>query len=225
MRILYIEDDPFLQAVIAKRLQEEGYAVDSCTDGEDGYAYASGQEYDCVILDIMLPKRSGIDVLRRLRAEGSRVNILLLTAKDSVEDRVLGLNAGADDYLIKPFAFDELLARVRTLMRRGGERRDDRLVCEDLVMHVSEHTVTRAGDHMDLTTKEFALLEYLLRNAGLVLTRAQISDHVWNNEFTYDSNIVDVYIRYLRNKMDKPYPRKLIQTVRGIGYVLRKEPC
>lgn len=223
MRLLLIEDDASLQNIIAKRLKAEGYTVDSCTDGESGYDYASGLEYDCVILDIMLPKLSGLEVLKRLRSEGNKSNILLLTAKDSIEDRVAGLNAGADDYLVKPFAFDELLARIRTIMRRTGESRDNLLALEDLLMDVSEHTVTRAGQRIELTSKEYALLEYLMRNQGRVLTRTQLSDHVWNNEFEYDSNIVDVYIRYLRNKIDKAYERKLLQTVRGVGYSLRFE--
>lgn len=223
MRLLLIEDDTALQDIISKRLKAEGYSVDSCLDGESGYDYASGLEYDCVILDIMLPKLSGLEVLKRLRSEGNKSNILLLTAKDSLEDRVAGLNAGADDYLVKPFAFEELLARIRTIMRRTGENRDNLLVLEDLLMNVSEHTVTRAGQRIDLTSKEYALLEYLMRNQGRVLTRTQISDHVWNNEFEYDSNIVDVYIRYLRNKIDKAYAQKLLQTVRGVGYSLRCE--
>ena len=221
MRLLLIEDDASLQDIITKRLKTEGYTVDSCTDGESGYDWAAGLEYDCVILDIMLPKVNGLDVLKRLRTEGNKSYILLLTAKDSIEDRVAGLNAGADDYLVKPFAFEELLARIRTLMRRQGDNRDNLLTLEDLSMNVSEHTVIRAGEKIDLTFREYALLEYLMRNQGQTLTRTQISDHVWNNEFEYDSNIVDVYIRYLRNKIDKSHTRKLIQTVRGVGYVLR----
>ncbi|SEU10540.1 DNA-binding response regulator, OmpR family, contains REC and winged-helix (wHTH) domain [Lacrimispora sphenoides] len=221
MRLLLIEDDASLRDIIAKRLKAEGYTVDSCTDGESGYDYASGLEYDCVILDIMLPKLSGLEVLKRLRSEGNKSNILLLTAKDSIEDRVAGLNAGADDYLVKPFAFEELLARIRTIMRRTGESRDNLLALEDLLMDVNEHSVTRAGKRIELTSKEYALLEYLMRNQGRVLTRTQLSDHVWNNEFEYDSNIVDVYIRYLRNKIDKAYGLKLLQTIRGVGYSLR----
>lgn len=223
MRLLLIEDDTSLQNIISKRLKAEGYTVDSCTDGESGYDYASELEYDCVILDIMLPKLSGLEVLKRLRSKGNKSNILLLTSKDSIEDRVSGLNAGADDYLVKPFAFEELLARIRTIMRRTGESRDNLLALEDLLMNVSEHAVTRAGQRIDLTSKEYALLEYLMCNQGRVLTRTQIADHVWNNEFEYDSNIVDVYIRYLRNKIDKAYGRKLLQTVRGVGYSLRCE--
>lgn len=171
----------------------------------------------------MLPKLNGIELMKKLRAKGNKSNILILTAKDSIEDRVLGLNAGADDYLVKPFAFDELLARIRVLMRRQGEIKDNILKLEDLVMNVSEHQVTRDGKSILLTSKEYSLLEYLMRNQGRILTRSQISDHVWNNEFEYDSNIVDVYIRYLRGKIDKGYDIKLIHTIRGFGYVMRYE--
>lgn len=164
---------------------------------------------------------SGLDLLKKLRSEGNRDPILLLTAKDSVEDRVEGLNSGADDYLIKPFAFEELLARIRSLMRRQSENKDNRLELEDLNMDIDEHTVERAGNRISLTSKEYSLLEYLMRNQNRVLTRTQISGHVWNNEFEYDSNIVDVYIRYLRNKIDKNHDTKLIQTVRGVGYSMR----
>lgn len=221
MRILVVEDDISLQNVITKRLRGEGYAVDSCFDGADGFDYADGMEYDCIILDLMLPKINGIELMKKLRNKGNKSNILILTAKDGIEDRVLGLDAGADDYLVKPFAFDELLARIRVLMRRQGEIKDNILTLEDLVMNVSEHLVTRGGKSISLTSKEYALLEYLMRNQGKVLTRTQISDHVWNFKFEYDSNIVDVYIRYLRGKIDKKYDVKLIHTIRGFGYVMR----
>ena len=223
MRILVIEDDIALQNIITKRLGREGFTVDSCFDGEAGLDYAEGIDYDCIILDLMLPKLNGIELMKRLRAKGNKSNILILTAKDSIEDRVLGLNAGADDYLVKPFAFDELLARIRVLMRRQGEIKDDVLVLEDLQLNVNEHLVTRGGENILVTSKEYALLEYLMRNQGHILTRAQIADHVWNNEFEYDSNIVDVYIRYLRGKIDKGFDIKLIHTIRGFGYVMRCE--
>lgn len=223
MKILVIEDDASLQSIITKRLHTEGYEVDSCLDGQAGYDYADGIDYDCIILDLMLPKLNGIDLMKKLRAKGNKSNILILTAKDSIEDRVLGLNVGADDYLVKPFAFDELLARIRVLMRRQGEIKDNILKLEDLEMNVDEHQVTRDGKSILLTSKEYSLLEYLMRNQGRILTRSQISDHVWNNEFEYDSNIVDVYIRYLRGKIDKGYDIKLIHTIRGFGYVMRYE--
>lgn len=223
LKILVIEDDISLQNIITKRLITEGYQVDSCFDGQTGYEYADGIDYDCIILDLMLPKLNGIELMKNLRAKGNKSNILILTAKDSIEDRVRGLNAGADDYLVKPFAFDELLARVRVLMRRQGEVKDNILKLEDLQMNVSEHLVTRGNKNIQLTSKEYALLEYLLRNQGRILTRTQIADHVWKNEFEYDSNIVDVYIRYLRGKVDKDFDKKLIHTIRGFGYIMRYE--
>jgi DNA-binding response OmpR family regulator len=223
MKILVIEDDISLQNIITKRLHTEGFEVDSCLDGQEGYDYADGIDYDCIVLDLMLPKLNGIEVMKKLRAKGNKSNILILTAKDSIEDRVRGLNAGADDYLVKPFAFDELLARIRVLMRRQGEIKDNILILEDLKMNVDEHWVTRGEKNILLTSKEYSLLEYLMRNQGRILTRTQISDHVWNNEFEYDSNIVDVYIRYLRGKIDKDFDVKLIHTIRGFGYVMRCE--
>ena len=223
LKILVIEDDISLQNIITKRLLTEGYQVDGCFDGQTGYEYADGIDYDCIILDLMLPKLNGIELMKNLRAKGNKSNILILTAKDSIEDRVRGLNAGADDYLVKPFAFDELLARVRVLMRRQGEVKDNILKLEDLQMNVSEHLVTKGNRNIQLTSKEYALLEYLLRNQGRILTRTQIADHVWKNEFDYDSNIVDVYIRYLRGKVDKDFDKKLIHTIRGFGYIMRYE--
>ncbi len=223
MKILVIEDDDSLQNIITKRLHSEGFEVDNCSDGESGFDYADALEYDCIILDLMLPKLNGIELMKKLRARGNKTNILILTARDSIEDRVKGLNAGADDYLVKPFAFDELLARIRVLMRRQSEIKDNVLTLEDLTMNVDEHIVTRSGQSIQLTSKEYALLEYLLRNQGRILTRAQITDHVWNNEFEYDSNVVDVYIRYLRGKIDKKFEIKLIHTIRGFGYVMRHE--
>ena len=221
MRVLVIEDDAALNGILAKRLAEEGHSVDCCFDGRDGLDYAEAADYDCIVLDWMLPKMDGLTLLRRLRGGGNHANVLLLTAKDSIEDRVAGLDAGADDYLVKPFSFDELLARVRALLRRQSEVRSPVLKLDDLVMDTASKTVQRAGKKLLLTSKEYALLEYLLRHQGQTLTRSQISDHVWNFDFDYDSNIVDVYIRYLRNKVDKPFAHKLIHTVRGFGYVMR----
>lgn len=221
MRVLVIEDDAALNGILAKRLAEEGHSVDCCFDGRDGLDYAEAEDYDCIVLDWMLPKMDGLTLLRRLRGGGNHANVLLLTAKDSIEDRVAGLDAGADDYLVKPFSFDELLARVRALLRRQSEVRSPVLKLDDLVMDTASKTVQRGGKKLLLTSKEYALLEYLLRHQGQTLTRSQISDHVWNFDFDYDSNIVDVYIRYLRNKVDKPFPNKLIHTVRGFGYVMR----
>ena len=223
MRILIIEDDRQLNNIIAKHLREAGYAVDCCFDGEDGLYYMESVEYDCVILDWMLPKKDGLSVLRAYRGHSRGASVLMLTARDTVTDRVSGLDAGADDHLIKPFAFDELFARVRAMLRRRGELRQNVLSLADLRMDTAAHTVTRAGRRIALTSREYALLEYLLRNQGIIQTRSQISDHVWNYDFEYDSNVVDVYVRYLRNKIDRGFDPPLIHTIRGFGYVMRLE--
>ena len=223
MRILFVEDDESLQTTIAMRLKSEGYIVDCCSDGASGYVYASSLDYDCIILDILLPELNGLQLLNRLRTERRTTNILMLSAKGDISDRVTALNAGADDYLSKPFAYDELLARIRTITRRTSEYKTNMLTMDGLVMDVSEHIVTRNGQNIELSLKEYTLLEYLLRNKTKVLTRAQILDHVWNSGFEYDSNIVDVYVLYLRNKVDKGFDKKLIHTIRGVGYSMRCE--
>lgn len=224
LRILIVEDDRSLHRIIKRRLTEEGYTVDGCSDGEEAINYMENQEYDCIILDWMLPKKDGIIVLREYRNHGYETPVIMLTAKDAISDRVNGLDAGADDYLTKPFAYDELSARVRALLRRKGESRNSsKLQIDDLTMDLISHSVRRGENEIVLTTKEFALLEYFLRNQGQVLTRSQIADHVWNYDFDYDSNIVDVYVRYLRNKIDKGYDKPLIHTVRGYGYVMKAE--
>lgn len=223
MRILIVEDDQSLHRIIQRRLTEEGYAVDGCFDGEDAIHYMESEVYDCVILDWMLPKKDGVIVLREFRNHGYRTPVLMLTAKDSVTDRVEGLDAGADDYLTKPFAYDELSARIRALLRRNTEMKTNKLQIADLVMDLSMHAVFRGGKEILLTSREYALLEYFLRNQGQVLTRSQIADHVWNYDFDYDSNVVDVYVRYLRNKIDKGYEYPLIHTVRGYGYAVKYE--
>lgn len=223
MRILLIEDDYPLNAIITKRLNEEGHAVDSCLEGESGLDYAQAMEYDCIVLDLMLPKINGLQLLKTIRAQGNKSKVLILTARDTIEDRVKGLDAGADDYLIKPFSFDELLARVRALTRRHGEIKSNVLSLADLTMNTNDHAVKRGGKTIVLTSKEYSLLECLLRNQGSILTRAQIVDHVWNFDFSNDSNIVDVYIKYLRRKIDKDFEPKLIHTMRGFGYVMRCE--
>lgn len=224
MRILVIEDDPVLHHILSKRLKEEGHSVDDCYDGEAGFDYADAMQYDCIVLDLMLPKRDGLSLLRDLRSRGNASPVLILTARDAIDDRVAGLDAGADDYLVKPFAFDEFSARVRALLRRGSDTKSAVLSLEDLTLNTTNRKVTRAGQDISLTSTEYALLEYLLRNQGQILTRSQIADHVWNYDFSYDSNVVDVYIRYLRNKIDRAFPTKLIHTIRGTGYTLRVAP-
>lgn len=223
MRILVAEDDPSLHKIITRRLTEAGYAVDDCYDGEEALDYMFSSEYDCILLDWMLPKKDGISALKEYRSEGRKTPVLILTAKDSIGDRVEGLDAGADDYLTKPFAFDELMARIRAMLRRNTSEKTSDLSVGDLTMHVASHTVTRAGQTIELTSKEYALLEYMLFNVGTVLTRSQIADHVWNYDFDYDSNVVDVYIKYLRNKIDKDFDLPLIHTVRGCGYVIKDD--
>lgn len=223
MRILIVEDDPSLAAVLKKRLTTEGYVVDACTNGTEGLAYARCAQYDAIILDIMLPGMDGLSVLRELRRAANQSGVLLLTARDGIQDRVVGLDAGADDYLVKPFAFEELMARLRTILRRQVVATPALMRLEDLTLDPSTHEVVRAGQSVSLSAKEYALLQYLFHNQGIVLTRAQILDHVWSNESMVESNVVDVYIRYLRNKIDRGAKVKLVHTVRGFGYVLRTD--
>lgn len=223
MRLLVIEDEKKVVRFIKKGLEEEGYAVDLAVDGEEGLAMVLDQIHDLIILDIALPKMDGLQVLKKLRERRVRTPVLLLTVRVTIEDKVLGLDSGADDYLTKPFAFQELLARIRALLRRKVEAGGPLLQVEDLVLDPARHLVTRGGERIDLTSKEFALLEYLMRNAGRVLTRAKISEHVWNYDFDTETNVIDVYINYLRRKIDSGREKKLIHTVRGTGYVLKSE--
>ena len=190
MRLLVIEDDRVLHHLITKRLKEEGHSVDDCYDGESGFDYADSMQYDCIILDLMLPKRDGISILKELRSKGNPSPVLILTARDSIDDRVMGLDAGADDYLVKPFAFDEFSVRVRALLRRGSDTKSAVLSLADLTLNTTNRKITRGERNITLTSTEYALLEYLLRNQGHVLTRSQIADHVWNYSFEYDSNKV-----------------------------------
>jgi len=220
MRILVVEDEQKIARFIKKGLVEEGYAVDIARNGEEALSYAAAAPYDLIILDLLLPKMDGIAVCRRLRESDLEVAVLMLTAKDSIEDRVTGLDAGADDYLVKPFAFAELLARIRALLRRPRSASSSILQVSDLVLDLARHRVERNGAPIELTPKEYALLEYLMRNPCQVLTRTQIMQHVWDYDFFAGSNIVDVYIRYLRKKIDEGYEKKLINTVRGAGYTL-----
>ena len=223
MRILIVEDELDLQNVLEKRLKAEHYSVDACANGNDAIDYIEMAAYDVIVLDIMLPGLNGLEILEKMRSQNNKTPVLLLTAKDSVSDRVKGLNLGADDYLVKPFAFNELLARLRALTRRQAGSATNQFQLDDLVVDCNSYTVTRANQKIELSSKEFALLEYLIRNKGVVLSREKIEQHVWNYDYDGGSNIIDVYIRYLRKKIDSGFDKKLIHTVRGAGYVLRVE--
>jgi heavy metal response regulator len=222
MRILVVEDEVKIAQFIKRGLKEEGYAVDVAEDGEAGHFMLSSNEYDAIILDLMLPKIDGLTLCRTLRKEGNHTPIIMLTAKDTVKDKVKGLDSGADDYLPKPFAFEELLARVRVLLRKKDSRVQTQLKVEDLVLDLLTHKVTRGDREIELTVKEYALLEYLMRNAGNIVTRTMISEHVWDINFDTFTNVIDVYINYLRNKIDSGFADKMIHTVRGKGYLLKK---
>ena len=226
MRLLIAEDDHLTADTLAKRLKEEHYAVDVCYRGDDALDYLRAAAYDVAVLDIMMPGMDGISLVTQMRREGIATPALLLTARDAVSDRVAGLNAGADDYLVKPFAFEELSARLRVLTRRKGDVAMPRTNCfevADLVVDADSRSVRRSGESISLTSREFALLDYLIRNRGRVLTRAQIIEHVWSYDYEGASNMVDVYIRTLRKKIDEGREKKLIHTVRYAGYVLREE--
>lgn len=225
MRILVVEDEQSLLNVIRKRLEKEHYSTDGAGDGLEALEYIRQVDYDAVILDIMLPGMAGTEVLKTMRREGRRMPVLFLTARDAIEDRVRGLDLGADDYLVKPFGFEELLARIRVMIRRNslsGEQ-ENVLSAGDLTMNIRTHEVKRGGAAIELSAREFEILEYLMRNKGCVLTREAIEAHVWNYDYMGGSNMIDVYIRYLRKKIEDGYEEKLIHTVRGKGYVLREE--
>jgi DNA-binding response OmpR family regulator len=224
MRILVVEDEKKVASFIKKGLQQEGYAADTVYDGQEAIQNATTFDYDLVILDLMLPRRSGLDVLREIRSKKTTLPVLVLTAKGALEDKVAGLDAGADDYLIKPFAFAELSARIRALLRRGAQE-NTRLRIADLEMDTAARQVRRAGQVIDLKMKEYALLEFLLRNANRAVTRTMIVEHVWDIHFDSVSNVVDVHINSLRNKIDKGFQPPLIHTVRGVGYMLSDRPA
>jgi len=220
MRILIVEDEKKTAGYLKKGLSESGFVVDVVEQGEDGLHHARTGDYDLIILDVMLPKQDGWSVLTEMRRSGEQTPVLFVTARDSIQDRVKGLELGADDYLVKPFAFSELLARVRSILRRGPARQPETLRIADLEIDLLRHKATRAGKRLDLTPKEFALLSLLVRRAGEVLSRTLIAEQVWDMNFDSDTNVVDVSVRRLRSKVDDPFTKKLIHTVRGMGYVL-----
>lgn len=223
MRILIAEDERDLNELIRRKLTAEGYSVDACFDGQEALAYLDAAEYDGVILDIMMPGADGLEVLRQMRQRGDRTPVMFLTARDSIDDRVKGLDAGATDYLIKPFSFKELMARIRVMTREKYGESSNLLQVADLSMDTASGEVKRSGRSIELSSKEYSMLKYLMMNKGVVLSRERIENHVWNYDYEGGTNVVDVYIRYLRRKIDEGEEVKLIQTVRGRGYVIRGE--
>lgn len=223
MRILIVEDEQDLNHIITKKLTKDGYTVDSCYDGEEALHILSYTEYDGIILDVMMPKIDGFEVIKQLRESDNHTPILLLTAKDTVPDKVYGLDLGANDYLVKPFSFAELTARIRSMTRKTIGKATNIYTLADLTLNSETRTVTRSGNPIILSAKEFSLLEYMIRNKGIVLSREKIENNIWNFDYAGGTNAVDVYIRYLRKKIDESYEPKLIHTVRGSGYVLREE--
>ncbi|BBM46041.1 response regulator transcription factor [Leptotrichia trevisanii] len=221
MRLLVVEDEKKLNDLITKKLEKEYYGVDSCFDGEEAVRYVEGTEYDAIILDIMLPKLDGFEVIKRIRAKKNKVPILLLTARDNIDDKVKGLDYGADDYLVKPFIFEELMARIRVLLRRNSGNADNVVTIANLKVDLDAKTVFRDDLLIKLSGREYSILEYLIRNKGKILSRERIEDHIWNYDYEGGTNVIDVYIRYLRKKIDDSYTPKLIHTIRGLGYVLR----
>ena len=222
MRILVVEDEKRLNRIISEALEDEGYSVDSCFNGLDALDYAAGADYDVIILDIMMPRMDGLEVVRRLRSGGNSTPVLFLTARDSVADRVTGLESGGDYYLVKPFDFQELMAVVRVRTRKYTGNRSNVYTIADLSLDATAKTVTRAGKSIELTAKEFSLLEYMMRNKGVVLSREMIENNLWNYDYEGGTNVVDVYVGYLRKKMDTGFDRKLIHTVWGTGWVLKE---
>ena len=221
MRILVVEDEKKINDVIVKTLKKEKYGVDSCFDGEEALDYIFSVEYDIILLDIMLPKKDGFEVLKSMRKKGIKTPVLFLTARDQIEDRVRGLDLGADDYLVKPFAFDELLARIRVLLRRNTNNASNVFTIANLSVNCDSHEVYRDKTPIKLSTREFTILEYMIRNKEKVLPREKIEQHIWDYNYEGGTNVVDVYIRYLRKKIDDNFSPKLIHTIMGIGYILK----
>ena len=220
MKILVVEDEPDLNHIIAKHLQAEGYIVDSCFNGNDAVYYITEESYDAILLDAMLPGKDGFEVLKEIRSQKIETPVMFLTARDQTEDIVTGLDFGADDYVVKPFSFEEVLARLRVIIKRSPQEHGTTYECADLLIDTDKKSVTRAGTDIELSPKEYAILEYMVRNKNIALSRLQIESNAWGLDFEGESNIIDVYIRFLRKKIDDDFDVKLIQTVRGIGYML-----
>ena len=223
MKLLIVEDEKTLNKVISKRLESSGYSVFSCFDGEEALQALMKESFDVIVMDIMMPKLSGIEVLKEMKLKGIETPVLFLTAKDTVEDRVYGLDLGAEDYLVKPFSFEDLMARIRVILRSKSSNNSTILRICDLKLDKVSHTVTRGGNNIILSSKEFDVLEYLMKHQGEVLSRERIESDVWETEYCGLTNVIDVYIRYLRKKIDDDFDIKLIHTIRGVGYVLREE--
>ena len=223
MRVLVVEDERDMNRIICRKLKAEGYGVDSCFDGGETLDYINMTSYDLILLDIMMPVKNGYEVLKEIRKNGNKTPVLFLTAKDAVEDKVNGLNLGADDYIVKPFHFEELMARIRAVIRRNYGETTNILKIADLTLNTASHSVQRGGKDIELSAKEFAILEYMMQNKGIVLTREKLEEHIWNYDYQGASNMIDVYIRYIRLKVDKDFETKLIHTVRGVGYVLKEK--
>jgi len=221
MKILLVEDEKQISDYISKGLSEAGYSVDTVDNGEDAISYAINYDYSLILLDIMIPKKNGIEVVKYLKKQKDNTHIILISAKDQIQDKVVGLDAGADDYLIKPFAFSELLARIRSVFRRNSQGNNNILIAQNLKMNLVKRDVSRDEQVIELTTREFNLLEYFMKNKNTILTRMMITEKVWNINFISDTNVVDVYINHLRKKIDKAFDKKLIHTVRGVGYILK----
>ena len=224
MRILVAEDERSLNRIITKQLKSAGYSVDSVFDGEEAYDHLTSAEFDAAVLDIMMPKCDGLTLIKKIRAEGIDTPAMFLTARDSIDDRVTGLDTGADDYLVKPFAFEELLARVRVLIRKKSAVKTSIITVGSLSINTADRKVSRGGKEISLSAKEYELLRYLAINKGIVLSREKIENHIWNFDYEGGTNVVDVYIRYLRKKIDEDFETKLIHTVRGAGYVIKEQP-
>ena len=223
MRLLVVEDEKDLNRIISKTLTAEGYRVDSCYDGEEATEYILGAKYDVIILDITMPRKDGLTLLKEMRANGDLTPVLFLSARDSIDDRVKGLDTGADDYLVKPFSYDELLARIRVLARKYTGNKTNIYTLGDLVVNTESRMASRGGKDLNLSSKEYALLEYMIRNKGVVLSRESIENNIWNYDYTGGTNVVDVYMSYLRKKVDANFDTKLIHTVWGVGWILKED--